>query len=198
MGIYFLNYNTFRLIFRNYMLKKFYFIWGVIIIWGCIVVKIHDESISNSAGPIFWLMVIVPSSIIIGNYYKKREKGEYDLLDLILKIGVIQGITAILALLFPYIKNFFLEMVYSKDVLDNILVYALDHRLYGYATGLTFGTPIVQAYLTMIALYLFINKNVKYALYVPILAFSAIINARSAVVIFALCFILILIFSEKM
>ena len=96
---------------------------------------------------------------------------------------------AICAFLFPNLKSIFLSTLANANLIRDEAYYSAVYiyRLFGYSDGLTYGMPVLQAFLAMISLFFGIRYNMKYFVFFPFLAFSAVINARTSFVVFALC-----------
>ena len=152
--------------------------------------------------PYLLLIFEIPICVIyLSSYYVKREYDIYDILNVLIIVGVMQAIIAIICFFVPSIKdvvvNNFLAKQFSDYFTQDIIFYLSQLRLNGLSSGMTFTMPVVQALIGMISLYLAINRNLKYLIPVPLLVFSAIINARNAIVVLTYGIILIIIMLTK-
>lgn len=184
----------FKVLFNVSRLEKVYFTWSVILIWISSVIILNNSSIGSVNPFVYWLFSVIPASLMIGNEIRESNGDLFTLIDLTLYAGLLQGICSVLAFFVPSIKQFFLSQLASAEVIDLAHYgYFVDMRLYGFANGLTYAMPVLQAFLTMIAIYLAINKNIKYLLFVPFTLFSAVVNARTSLVVIGICGIILLL-----
>ena len=70
-------------------------------------------------------------------------------------------------------------------------------RMYGFSYTLAYAMPVVQSSVAAYCVYLGINRSYKYFIPMPLILFSAIINARIGIVIFAFAVTIVLIDSFK-
>lgn len=127
------------------------------------------------------LFEIIPIAFSIVLILRAKEYTINDFMKLILVVGTIQGIIAIIAFFNSdfqqMIVQHMMNMGYSKAGMMS------RHRLYGFSLGLTYAMPIVQGLLMIISLYMAGTVSIKYLYFAPILCVSAVINARSSIVI---------------
>lgn len=162
------------------------------------IVKINQESLSNMAGLVYWVIIIIPICLHITIMLNKNNYSIYDLLNLLLSVGLIQGLLAIITFISPSLKQILtLNLLQQGAISQDAYLYSYDRRFYGYANGLTFGMPVVQAFLSGIALYLSIYKGKKYIIYTVICFFSAAINARVSMVVIGVCIGVLIFFTPK-
>lgn len=175
-----------------------YLIWSAVCVWMGTIILINNEAWGNMAGPVYWLVIIIPACLTISIVIKKRGFDIYYLLDVLLFVGTIQGLFAMIAFLFPGVKDVVTKILLEQNAIDELAyLYAYEHRLYGYASGLTFSMPVIQAFLAMIALFLSIYKKSRYFIYVPLLVLSSVINARSSIIICVICAAILIFLKGK-
>lgn len=199
---YFVALFSFAYLFWNYRLfsRCIYihrFIWLYL---GLAVFLLYTSFLAFSNGgtrvPIYhvlyWMISIIPGALCINVHAKKYDQGLEYILRLILWAAFIQSIISIAAFLYNPLKLFLI----SKLEADNTIVMEnytneIYYRLFGFSSGLTFDMPSTMAVLSGIAIYLGVKKDWRYFLFAPTIAFSAMINARtSMVVLVAALFIL--------
>jgi len=172
-----INRTVFEKIFVSFAFITFY---TVFITW------INGESILlYGVNGLYWLIDIIPASIYISHYFKINKLTYNDFEFLIIAIGLIQTMFSILAFFVPSIQNYFVSSLIRygySDVVSSISYF----RIYGFAKHLTSYTAYFQALLASIILYKAINENIKYLILYPFFLFSAIINARTSIVILVL------------
>lgn len=190
-----INGKLIKQLINQKKLAHIYFTLFILTIYIILIILINDNSIANSIHLIYWMIDIIPFSIAINTYFFKKQFCIFDILNILLIVGTIQGMLALLSFLLPNVQQYFINHLISYGYSD---VYAMlsQFRMYGFASNLTFSTPIVQSFLTVISLYLAINKNWIYLLFAPLIFFSAIINARTSFVIL-LIGIILLIFMNR-
>lgn len=180
-------------------LQNVYIIWIIITIWITAIIVINRASLGVLNPFVYWLVSVIPSSLILSAEIRKREGNLYTLIDLVLNAGMLQAFLAIASFFLPIIKNFFLTRLSTAGILDlEYYGYYVDMRLFGFSNGLTYAMPVLQAFLAMIALYMAINKGLKYLIYIPFLLFSAIVNGRTPLIIVVLCVLILFLQRLKM
>ena len=178
-------------------ISKIYFIFVLFWTYLSIVITLNGNSILNSLSFLYWIFDVIPASIMLTTHFMKKRYSINDFLNILLIVGTMQGIFALIAFLNPDVKNYFVNQLINYGYSTNF--YSLsDFRLFGFASNLTFTTPIVQIILAAVSFYLAIYSNVKYILYTPLLIFSSIINARTSLVIMGVAILSILIVFKKL
>lgn len=148
--------------------------------------------ISASVGMIWWVLAIIPSAIVINHYICTQGFGEDAFNNSLLFASLLQVFFAILAYVSPEIRAFFMRNIdYSK------ISYMYAYRMYGFARYLTGFTAFAQGAIAAYFFWLGITKNKKYFLSVPLILFSAVINARTSMVIF-IGAVLVIFFTSKL
>src|SRR5699024_10951383 len=102
---------------------------------------------------------------------------------------------AVLSFYFSEIQYFLINQIgYSAEDIFHLSAY----RLFGYADNLTYSAPAFQAFIVFF-FYLYQSKyNKIWWIIIPIIIFSAVINARTSIVILMGAFVMLLTFkSEK-
>jgi hypothetical protein len=175
-----------------------YLIFTVIFIClGCIAL-LNRNSVLSAISYLYWMFDIIPACIVITIYMRKRNIYSIEnLINALLIVGTLQGIIALIAFISPTVHTSLVNLLISYgygDVFNELS----EFRIYGLASNLTFSTPILQAVLAIIALYLSINKSLIYVLFIPLLAFSAIINARASIIILLIGLIFVVLAKSKL
>lgn len=139
----------------------------------------------------------LPCAIIITILLIKEKYDIYNFFRLLLNASLIQGIFAMIMFFYPDFKQLILKLFYSSYLDHYSLSYWSQYRINGLARNLMFATPIVQGFLAAIAIWLTVKKSIKFILYAPIILFSAVINARTGLVVFVICLFIILISNTR-
>lgn len=141
----------------------------------------------------------VVCSLYLLLYCEKKDFGLHELLIAFLLAGVVQALIAFAAYSSSEIQEVLLNLI-SRGGLSDRTVGLASHRLYGFGNWLTFSTPVFQTYLSIIAMMMFIEGRKWSVILIPILLMSAIINARTSLVVFAigvLCVMVSLVSRKK-
>jgi hypothetical protein len=147
-----------------------------------IIAFLNDNSYEITAPFLYWMVDIIPGCIVTLDICFRKKYTETELIELLLIVGTVQGLLAAFTFIYPEFKSFLLSKMLLYGQQDLYLDLAR-YRIYGISANMTFSAPIVQSMLGMMAVYLAVKKNMKYMLYFPLLAFSAVINARISIVV---------------
>lgn len=179
-------------------LQKFYLSLLLMFIWAAFLILINDGTRSVMFHYIYWMISIFPGALAIGLHTKKHGESEEYVLKLILWAGFIQSILTIAAFANNDIKLMFINKLQADDTLVmTTYTNEINYRLFGFSSGLTFDMPSAMAVIACIALYLAINVNAKYLFFVPTIAFSAVINARTSIVIIIISVFVLCVVNKK-
>jgi len=157
-----------------------------------IIISIAYVFLLNGFNKFIYAYIIVLENIpiICALYFYIKEKNinMEKIIDIFIIIGTVQSVLSIFAYFSETIQNIFVNALIFNNITDRVIAEMIaPFRLYGYSSNLTFSTPIVQTIIAFISLQMFINnKERKYILPIPLLIFSAIINARITIVIMVL------------
>lgn len=137
----------------------------------------------------------IPIIIYIYCYCKKRKITFYQLIKKIIIVGTIQGLIALITYVNPNVHEILVNLL-IKNGYGLVLEKLSAHRIFGFASNLTYSTPILQMFLTIIAIEIAITKKEKWMyLCIPILLFSGIINARTTIGILLVGVVCIIFFN---
>lgn len=115
-----------------------------------------------------------------------------DIINMLLLVSLVQCLLSVLTVLIPSLRQMFIQLYLSRGYSS---VYTwLDWRLFGFSNELLFSMPIVQSFLALCALFFTFNRSYWYALFLPFLLFSSMMNARIGIVIFGIGFLVLLFF----
>lgn len=170
------------------------FLLSISIFYLLLIVLIKQTSILMVYEYIIILIEVITCSIYIILYIKEIGKDFFSFIDILLIIGNIQALIAIIAFLNKDVQLFFGDLIANGVYEGEKYRELMGYRIYGYSSSLLYATPLVQTILSNISIFLGIHKNNKrYFLLAPLMMFSAIINARTSIVLFSGCFILVII-----
>lgn len=137
------------------------------------------------------IIIVIPFLVFI--FHFELNYSFTDFLNLLVKIGVIQGVIATLMFIIPAIRDF--VFTYVMDPPSEKLVREL-YRGYGLANDFYFSVPLFQGLIFVVNSILFINtSNKKYLFYYPFILLSMVMNARVTLVVIPIFFLIIFILS---
>lgn len=116
--------------------------------------------------------------------FQKNDYTKEDIIKVIIACGVLEGVTAVLSFANPDIQKVFLS-VYPADNLYTVI------RFHGLASNLTFVTPVIQTIISLLSLYYALNNRWPYLFASMLCLFSAVINARTSLLIYLFASLLI-------
>lgn len=139
----------------------------------------------------FGLLLLATSTCIlylICNLKKINCKPE-NLLILLIAAASIESVLTVLSLIFPSVKQFFVEIMLSNTDSKVIATkpWEVNQRFFGFANDMLdifgYGVGILSALPIYFAIY---KKNLKYLLFVPFLLLTVFFNSRTGLIIFAI------------
>lgn len=136
---------------------------------------------------IFLFVLELQICVFFLNFYTK--KNDINLIEICIFSGIIQAIIAILSFFIPFLQtqiiNLFIFNGYPEET-----VWFTGKRFFGFASQLTFTMPILQMVLAILLIDTFFEKkesiNFCKIFGSLLLVFSAIINARTSIVVLLL------------
>ena len=176
--------------------KMFYLVVGLLGMFSylSIVIFFNGTTYKNNIMDSFmWLFEIMPICIMIALMGMKRNICMNQFIDILLNVGMVQGILSVLNFMIPSFHNWFVARIVSYGYDSDTWVVLGTYRLYGLSHSLTFFMPILHSVFFLISLYSFKKNMMKYAVYMIIFAFSAIINARTPMIIIGIGIVLLII-----
>lgn len=165
----------------------------IVCVYSIIIAIINTGFLSDTIGFLQLFLEVIPSSIAAALYMKKKKYTLYDSMNLLIILGIIQGVIAILAFAFPSLQQFLVQRAIHYGFNASKYNSFLDRRYYGLAYNLVTYVPVLQSFLAVISLKLAIDRNKKYFIALPILIFSAIINGRSSTIIILIGLVLLIL-----
>lgn len=195
-----------RLITKNKYLKKAIFLIGIYYLWQIVSIIINALSgeihLYNYAINFYSMLLVFPVAFICCLhviFYCQDKKINFDgLIKIIIYAGLIQSVIAILAFLFPSVKEFLLNVMYENTGEKLYLnTYHTTRRFFGFANNLLdsfgFGTGI----LAVLSLFYSVKNGKKWLLSVPFLLLVPLLNSRTGLLLFGIGFIVWIIYLLK-
>lgn len=178
----------------NFDIIKIFIISLLFFFYIVIICILNGNSIYLSNA--YMIIDVIPFGLMMGMYFKEHHYQFIGIINLILCAGLIQALFAIMAFLFSPIQTYFVNKLISYGYNDVVSVIS-SFRIYGYSVGLTFSTPILQSILAIITIYLALFNKRKYIFLSVPLIFSALINARTSIIVLVIGMILLLYIDIK-
>lgn len=180
--------------------KTFILIAVLTMVVGCVNYLLHNiQSVPDVFSTPARLLLSCPMGLLCIVYFlcvcHKNKLTKHDVLMAIIYAGLIESVLAILALLFPEIKDLFLQVMRSN--INNVAIAReslAEFRLFGFAKDLFdhfgYGMGIVASLPIFIAIR---DHNIKYiALSIPMII-AIILNARTGIVVIGIMISMILL-----
>ena len=164
--------------------------------WTMIMGKLngfgYQESINDLLLITFGFTV---SAIAFNLYCINSDFSNDEIFHIILVAAIIQSGFCFYAYFNPSFQSWFIQKMVSYGYSETRFTQLSAFRWYGLATQLGFATPVVQTMLSVICLYKgILMHNNKYYLTMIVLLLSAVINARIAVILFAIGLIVVMLY----
>ena len=195
VSILYLAINNFRII-KGEFAKWLELFVCVAIYLALIVVALHGNSFSGVVFPIYYLVDIIPFTMAVKTFFDKNRMSYDEVIYLFFAAAVIQCLLAILAFINPEIQKLFVNRIIGFSGIE-IYNYWSSLRMYGFSNGLMFEMPAVQTILALIAIYFSSKKGWKYVILGGLLFFSAVINARTSIIVLLVGLIILILFSKQ-
>ncbi|MBK0348159.1 hypothetical protein JDW15_05810 [Aerococcaceae bacterium zg-ZJ1578] len=191
-----INFKKLMRVISNRNILLFILVIFINSLYLFLTVMLNETKINVVFSLLYLLVLSLPISIAIVLIGKSVGKTTDDFMKMIFLVSFIQGVLAILSFKFPVIQQFFINQLLLSgygEVFREISAF----RSYGYASGLTFATPVLQSIIFVI--YSMYKKQKTLFDYFCMLCilFSAIINARTSIVVVIFGMLISLIFSNK-
>lgn len=171
--------------------------FGIMLVYLFLISTISKKGdVGIIYSPIYFLLDIIPFSLVLSKHGQKKDYELSDYLKLFIIIAVIQAAISIIALLSPGIHTFLMNR-FAAYGYGNVYMRISAFRMYGFAGGLTFATPVFQSIIAVIVLYQAVvyKKAWNYVLFI-LLFLSAVINARTSIIVVIIGFACLICFSK--
>lgn len=189
----FFNIERFQ---KKFVTKRLIFLFvlvAVIDIYLIIVSIIMNGEVDHGLGvPLYLALFGIPSAIAYILGADKYGFQIYDIIEFMIKAGILEGMIAIASLTFYDVQTFFVNKLYfimNREVVD----YWRTMRLYGWASGMTYSMPILAAAVGILAVEYSIKRKSKYLLAAPVIWIAGILNARTSMVVIIVGFACVLL-----
>lgn len=161
-------------------------LWTEVVL-GVMLVYLAGMAVLNHHAPsafgyfVYWMAGDIPFALAAWICLRKRGQGFSGLIDHLLTAGLVMAATAIASLTIPAVKIFFTERMNDYGI-PYVIKFA-PYRNYGFAANLVSTAAYAQGVLACIALYRGMKGKPVWLAAFPMLAFSANINARTAIAV---------------
>jgi len=131
-----------------------------------------------------FLVFGVPCAVAVALELAKTFRSDWAAINLLIVVALLQAFFCLLAFYSPAFRERIMLPEYYALEYNVLTTDILQHRIFGYSTGLLFAVPVLQAYVACLVLVQVLLRNWYHMFWVPILLFSGIINARFSAIIF--------------
>lgn len=138
-------------------------------------------------------------SLALAFMFERKFDDINDVIDIYIGAGTFQGCLGILCFIFPSVKIFLNTMMVngSTEKIARSVIYTSAFRNYGFASTLYDIFGFAMSLLTILAIYRALNGEKKYFVNAAIIGFTAILNARTSIVMIALGLAFLMVFSGE-
>lgn len=156
----------------------------------------HYISVINRYG-----VLIVAVSICVTYLLCKMDRDGYDyefLMESLINAGLIEGICASLAFLFPGVKSifiFFMKRFSASDLYSN--TWYITVRSYGFASTLVDVFGLGAALIAGICFFYGITRKKKYIVESIVIAIATILNSRTGLLVYLIAIVLSLLYVSQ-
>ena len=171
------------------LLSGFLVIFLYLLIFACFV---NNQSISTILFPVYFIIDIIPFGFAMKEYMERNSLDFSWAISIIINTALLQAITAVISFFIPNVQSFFVERMVAYGY-NEVYTSLSSYRMYGFSSALTNATPIVQSIIAVVSVWLAPRYSKKYYLYALLLMFSAVINARISIVVFAIGIVILMI-----
>lgn len=185
--------NTFRLILERSSIRKFLsvaLLGGIEVIFSC---WLNGNPIQFYRFFVLCFELPVCATYIASFFYRKKMT-IYSLIDVLISVGVLQGLIAILMLFIPSFKQLINQHYFQ--FWDSRYIGWSQSRMYGFSDNLLHTTPIIQSVIALICI-VFRPKDKRNMIFIPILLVSAFVNTRTSAVVFVVGLGSVLLIEKK-
>lgn len=164
----------------------------------CILLAVNTfngNSIS-SISHLFWLWVcIIPSGIVFSSI---AEKSDEFLLRVLIAAATLQASLALACLLVPSFQENIYSMMVRNGLYSSQHITTWGYRIYGYGNSLMYSIPITQGVISAWAIIRgTIERKTSYIVLSILILFTATLNAKIAIVVFAVVCIVGLFYERR-
>lgn len=174
---------------KRYLTELLFFL--MIFIYSLSVAFLNNHSLSSAAFPLYYVLDIIPFACAINKYKNKHKLTLDHLFQWIMFAGTLQCISTIVAFFVPEIQRIIVDRIISFGGTEAYNYWAT-LRMFGFSNGLFFITPILQAMIAVAMFFYSSNHGKKYILLGLLFIASAVINARTSLIVLAIGLILLI------
>lgn len=157
-------------------------IFAFLFLYMLVVITFNGAKLLSISNSFIMLFDVCPAILVVLVYAESKRYGLMEIVDHFLVIAALQGLFAL---------GMFLHRPFQEAYVNNLIslgypqsLYELSQfRMYGLSASLSFSTPIFQSTMAALALYLAFSRRVLYFFFFPLLAFSAVLNSRTSIVV---------------
>lgn len=152
----------------------------------------NSNNLNYSFVYVQYAIEIIPCCLMVLLFFVKNELTTEDFMDVLLWVGTIQGILSLISFAIPSFQSYTLQKAINYGFNEAKFNSFLRRRYFGFAYNLVTYTPLVQSSLLIYAIHKERTGRIRYLIFAPFLLFSAIMNARSPILLIAVGIVMML------
>lgn len=172
---------------RNMLTVLILLICSIVVLF--VAVATSTKNFDYLKNIIYLLVGVLPTSIFLSVILHQKKMTISDLFDLLLIVAVAQSLIVLATFIFPNLKEIILHTFYYNTYVVGEFSHVANSRIFGFTGNFTYAMPVVQGFMAFVAFVYAVTKTTKYFIYIPLLLFSAAVNARVGLVVFAISII---------
>ncbi len=160
---------------------------------------LNNGIIGNASGGLLYLAFLsLPGAVVVADYIARLDDELYLMIEALAQVALLQSCISIVFFFFDSVRlpvltamGYDINSIEFRDIISG--------RLYGVASGLTYGMPAIQAIIGLVILIysLRVYEKRKYIWFVPLIWFSGVINARISIVLIGVGVLFVLLLMMK-
>lgn len=170
-------------------------IFGVEFVYLFLVSFYNGTGLNNAVTPLYFLIDFIPFAIYLRIYFEDKGLNRDDVVDFVILVGLIQAGLALLSFAFQPVQLFFVDRLVAYGY-TNYYLQLLSYRMFGFASSLTFETPVLQTLLSIIAIRKAMDGKWIYIVCAIVLFISGVINARVSIIVVSVGMFVLILFSK--
>lgn len=145
---------------------------------------------------IYFIFDIIPFALLIKQQFEEKQRSYKDLFKLLTITILIQTFIILLAFFYNPFQQFLISRFVAYGY-KSVYVSISRYRMYGFSGGLTFATPIFHSFASVVMFYYAIKEKRRiFYLFSILVLFSAIINARTSIIVVIVGVVSLTLFSR--
>ena len=178
------------------VVREFYFAHGVLIVYSICLLLVFDAD----SAPLYYLIStvveVVPCAIFLSVYLLRRGFVVADLYKMIIGVGLVQTGFVLLTMVSPSLRDLLIINTWGADLAE-FMDAAKEFRVFGLARSYTFAMPLFQGLCVILCVVMGKLRSRWYYLPIPLLLFSIVVNARTALISLPIVYLVSFLFRAR-